>query len=159
MSKLAQLIGSDGTVHYSRPDNHPDVNDWKKQIVERKLGYEIRILEDETNWMDPLTCKTTRFKLYYTCKLSGLHKWIPFYWKNEGDINDVLRGVCVKCTKKCQFNREKDLDYLSLVNKSSPCLTCSNVADNCTPEDEGSPCGDKPEYNIDLSTIKPKSEK
>ncbi len=114
MSKTAQLIGSDGTVHYSRDDDSPDVADWKRQIVERKLGYEIRILEDSTNWVDPLTCKTTRFKLYYSCKLSGLRKWVPFHWKNEGDINDILRGVCAKCPKKCQFDRTKDLDYNAL---------------------------------------------
>jgi hypothetical protein len=115
MTELAQLIGSDGTVHYSRDPDSPDVADWKEQIVRRKLGYEIRILADASDWMDPLRCKQTRFKLYYTCRLSKLHKWVPFYWKNEGDINEVLRGVCAKCTKKCQFDRTKDLDYNTLI--------------------------------------------
>jgi hypothetical protein len=76
--------------------------------------------------------------------INGDITWRVFRQKDASITRHALKRI-----KKIQTN----------VNKSSPCLTCSNVADNCTPEDEGSPCGDKPEYNIDLSTIKPKSEK
>ena len=45
-----------------------------------------------------------------------------------------------------------NLDKLPVVPKKLDCLTCSNVADACTPED--GPCGDEPEQNID-STYTP----
>jgi len=36
-------------------------------------------------------------------------------------------------------------------DKEAKCLTCSNVADACTPED--GPCDDEPENNVDSSFL------